>query len=111
MENIPYDGTEKRFSALVPMYLSGLIETRDLMHGVEWFRFDLGSLVGMDFDEDERRIFPLQPGDLLICEGGEPGRSAVWRGEISGRAMSNLDFRHSPSHFLAFTLQLWNVEP
>lgn len=24
-----------------------------------------------------------RPGDLLICEGGQPGRSAVWRGELA----------------------------
>jgi type I restriction enzyme, S subunit len=49
---------------------------------VQWFRFDLTSLFEMDFDEDDRRVLRLQPGDLLICEGGEPGRSAVWRGEL-----------------------------
>jgi type I restriction enzyme S subunit len=36
----------------------------------------------MDFDADDRRVFRLEPGDLLICEGGEPGRAAVWRGEL-----------------------------
>jgi len=49
---------------------------------VQWFRFDLGSLFEMDFDEDDRRVLRLEPGDLLICEGGEPGRAAVWRGEL-----------------------------
>jgi type I restriction enzyme S subunit len=49
---------------------------------VQWFRFDLSSLLEMDFDEDDRRVLRLEPGDLLICEGGEPGRAAVWRGEL-----------------------------
>ncbi|MDV2481936.1 restriction endonuclease [Methanoculleus sp. Wushi-C6] len=49
---------------------------------VQWFRFDITSLFEMDFDDDDRRIFRLQSGDLLICEGGEPGRAAVWRGEL-----------------------------
>jgi type I restriction enzyme, S subunit len=50
---------------------------------VQWFRFDLKSVFEMDFDQDDRETFRLRPGDLLICEGGEPGRSAVWRGEIA----------------------------
>jgi len=49
---------------------------------VQWFRIDLTSLLEMDFDEDDRRVLRLKPGDLLICEGGEPGRAAVWRGEL-----------------------------
>ena len=36
----------------------------------------------MDFSEREEEKFRLQPGDLLVCEGGEPGRAAVWEGQI-----------------------------
>jgi type I restriction enzyme S subunit len=36
----------------------------------------------MDFDDGDREILRLRPNDLLICEGGEPGRAAVWRGEL-----------------------------
>lgn len=36
----------------------------------------------MDFDEKDRRALRLREGDLLICEGGEPGRAAIWRGEL-----------------------------
>lgn len=49
---------------------------------VQWFRFDLTSIFEMDFDDDDREILRLQPDDLLICEGGEPGRAAVWQGEL-----------------------------
>lgn len=50
---------------------------------VQWNRFDLSSVLKMDFSEGERRKFELKPGDLLVCEGGEPGRAAVWDGEIA----------------------------
>jgi type I restriction enzyme S subunit len=50
---------------------------------VQWFRFDLGDLLEMDFNEKDRITFALQPGDVLVCEGGQPGRSAIWRGELA----------------------------
>ena len=49
---------------------------------VQWFRFELKSLNQMDFDEDDQIEFALQEGDLLVCEGGEIGRCAVWHNEI-----------------------------
>ena len=49
---------------------------------VQWFRFELDSLNKMDFDEAERIEFELRDGDLLVCEGGEIGRCAVWHNEI-----------------------------
>jgi len=49
---------------------------------VQWNRFDLDVMAEMDFSDEERRKFRLRKGDILICEGGEPGRSAVWNDEI-----------------------------
>lgn len=49
---------------------------------VQWFRFNIENLNQMDFDEDDRAEFELKDGDLLICEGGEIGRCAVWHNEI-----------------------------
>ena len=50
---------------------------------VQWMRFELDDILTMGFDAKDRTEFVLEPGDVLVCEGGEPGRSAVWRGEIS----------------------------
>jgi len=36
----------------------------------------------MDFGENEARDLNLGSGDLLVCEGGDVGRTAVWRGEL-----------------------------
>ena len=49
---------------------------------VKWFRFEIENLNQMDFDDDEQIEFELKDGDLLVCEGGEIGRCAVWHNEI-----------------------------
>jgi type I restriction enzyme S subunit len=49
---------------------------------VQWGKFDLADIARMDFTEDQERKFALRSGDLLVCEGGEPGRAAVWDGRI-----------------------------
>ena len=49
---------------------------------VQWGRINVTGLPTMDFSDKERAKFELRPGDLLVCEGGEPGRCAVWQGEI-----------------------------
>jgi len=49
---------------------------------VRWFEFDLSDVFEMEFFEKELERFRVQEGDLLICEGGEPGRCSIWRGEV-----------------------------
>lgn len=36
----------------------------------------------MDFTDKEVSNLALQKGDLLICEGGDVGRTAIWQGEL-----------------------------
>jgi type I restriction enzyme S subunit len=49
---------------------------------VQWDRINIDDLPQMDFNESERRKFNLRPGDLLVCEGGEVGKAAIWRGDV-----------------------------
>ena len=49
---------------------------------VQWFRFNFERLNKMDFDENDRKEFELCEGDLLVCEGGEIGRCAVWHNDL-----------------------------
>jgi len=49
---------------------------------VRWHELDLSDVAEMDFDEKDRKEFRLEFGDVLICEGGEVGRAAIWRNEI-----------------------------
>lgn len=49
---------------------------------VQWGKIDVSDLYEMDFNEKEQRKFRLNYGDLLVCEGGEPGRAAIWYSHI-----------------------------
>ncbi len=49
---------------------------------VLWFHFDLEELSQMDFEANEQKEFELKYGDVLMCEGGEIGRCAIWKEEI-----------------------------
>ena len=48
---------------------------------VKWDTFQLDDLPTMSFDAADRARCHLRRGDLLVCEGGEVGRAAVWSGE------------------------------
>lgn len=45
---------------------------------VRWLSFDLSDLLEMRIEEGEKDKYSIRKGDLVICEGGEPGRCAVW---------------------------------
>lgn len=45
---------------------------------VRWFGFDLSDMLEMRFMPEEDARYTAVKGDLLICEGGEPGRAAIW---------------------------------
>lgn len=48
---------------------------------VRWFNFDLDDLLEMKFLPEEEERYLVKKGDVLICEGGYPGRAAVWERE------------------------------
>lgn len=49
---------------------------------VRWGYVDTSNLDHMDFSKEEVSRLALRPGDLLVCEGGEVGRTAIWKGEV-----------------------------
>lgn len=49
---------------------------------VQWEGINTTDLPEMDFSEEERERYALRKGDLLVCEGGEVGRTAEWNGEL-----------------------------
>jgi type I restriction enzyme S subunit len=46
---------------------------------VRWGSFDLDDLRQMRFEPHEAERFGLKYGDIVMCEGGEPGRCAIWK--------------------------------
>lgn len=48
---------------------------------VRWGHFDLTALKEMRFEEHEKEKYQVRKGDLIVCEGGEPGRCAVWQSD------------------------------
>ena len=71
---------------------------------VRWGEFDLEDLPLMKFEESEQERYELKYGDLVICEGGEPGRCAIWKEQIPNmkiqkalhrvRVHDRLDYRY-----------------
>lgn len=49
---------------------------------VQWGKINLNDLPQMDIQPSEYQRYTVRPGDLLVCEGGDVGRSAFWKGEI-----------------------------
>jgi type I restriction enzyme S subunit len=45
---------------------------------VQWGYFDVSDLSQMAMSHSDMEKFRLEVGDLIVCEGGEVGRSAIW---------------------------------
>lgn len=52
---------------------------------VQWGYFDLSDLRTMPFSDEELIKYDLEENDLLICEGGESGRCAIWHNKYSNQ--------------------------
>ena len=48
---------------------------------VRWGAFEIDDLAQMKFEEHEAERYGITEGDLIVCEGGEPGRCAIWLDE------------------------------
>ena len=56
---------------------------------VLWDEIDLSSVDEMSIPEHELPAKLLRRGDLLVCEGGEIGRAAIWNGEVETMSFQN----------------------
>ena len=74
---------------------------------VRWGTFDLSDLAEMRFESHEEERYGLLPGDLVVCEGGEPGRCAIWTGPPGMKIQKALHRIRPKSTFNNYYLYYW----
>ncbi|GAA1989700.1 hypothetical protein [Microbacterium pumilum] len=80
--------------------------------GVRWGRVLVGESIQAPLTPADIRDLRLTEGDVLVCEGGEIGRAAVWRGELAEAYFLNTLHRlrsrgrYSPRLLVAY-LERW----
>ncbi len=77
---------------------------------VRWFSIELTDLALMRVTPEERDELSICDGDLLVCEGGEPGRCAVWNSGKTDIAFQKAIHRVRPNrnllpYWLAFNIK------
>ena len=76
-----------------------------------WDRFELDSLKEMPFTESEIEKCTVRKGDLLVCEGGDIGRSAIWLLDEEIRIQNHIHRLRSyielSNRFYYYVMYLW----
>ena len=57
---------------------------------VYWDHFELSNLKKMYFKDEELEKYTIKKNDLLICEGGDIGRSAIWCFDFEMRIQNHI---------------------
>lgn len=79
---------------------------------VQWNRIDISDLQTMAMSRSDLERFRLRQGDLLVCEGGEVGRAAIWEAPIEECYYQKALHRLRPLHgfnprLMLALLQYW----
>ncbi len=69
---------------------SGITMTYITTSNLYWDRFELDNLKEMPFTEAEVEKCTVKKGDLLVCEGGDYGRSAIWPHDYPMRIQNHI---------------------
>ncbi len=77
---------------------------------VQWGRIDVSDVGEIRMSPSELQRYRLVNGDLLVCEGGEVGRSAIWRDQLEEcyyqKALHRLRAKRGYSHeFMASVME------
>ena len=67
---------------------------------VRWGQFELENLREMRFEHVELERYGLKYGDIVMCEGGEPGRCALWKEPVQGMMIQKALHRIRPHNGL-----------
>lgn len=81
---------------------------------VRWFSFDMSDVSSMQATEEEINLLSVKNGDLFICEGGEPGRCAIWKEPDARLIFQKALHRFRPnekviSEFLCYNLYFMSI--
>jgi type I restriction enzyme, S subunit len=90
MSDLPVGWADSSMADVAELSLGKMLDTKQATGldptpylrnvNVRWGAFDLDDLAAMDIRPDELERVLARRGDVIVCEGGEPGRSAVWSG-------------------------------
>ena len=76
-----------------------------------WDRFELETLKEMLFTDSEIEKYTVKKGDLLVCEGGDIGRSAIWCYDDEMRIQNHIHrlrpYVNLSNRFYYYVLWLW----
>ncbi len=81
---------------------------------VRWDGFYFDDILEMRFEKDEDEKYGIRKGDLIVCEGGEPGRCAVWNEDIPNMKIQKALHRIRPhkdmdSRFMLYIFMLYSI--
>jgi type I restriction enzyme, S subunit len=76
---------------------------------VRWGEFSLDGLRTMRFEPKEKERYGLRFGDIVMCEGGEPGRCAIWKDQLPGMMIQKALHRIRPSAALDHRFVYYNL--
>ena len=90
---------------------AGTLMTYITTSNLYWDRFELDSLKKMPFTESEIEKCTVKTGDLLVCEGGDIGRSAIWMFDNDIRIQNHIHrlrpYVSLSNRFYYYVLYMW----
>ena len=90
---------------------AGTLMTYITTSNLYWDRFELDSLKEMPFTESEIEKCTVKTGDLLVCEGGDIGRSAIWMFDNDIRIQNHIHrlrpYVSLSNRFYYYVLYIW----
>ena len=92
----------------------GVMLTYITTSNLYWDRFELDSIKEMPFTDAEIEKCTVKKGDLLVCEGGDVGRSAIWHFDNEIRIQNHIHRLRSyvplANRFYYYVFYLWKMQ-
>ena len=90
---------------------TGCLLTYITTSNLYWDSFILDSLKEMRFSENEIEKCTVKKGDLLVCEGGDIGRAAIWQYDEEVRIQNHIHklrpYIEISNRFFYYVFLLW----